>query len=64
MIILDALVACIIFKIFGIKGLYCLGMTALITFMRFVSRVSYMCDLIETTIYFLGNEDKEEAENE
>lgn len=64
MILLDALVSCIIFKIFGIKGLYCLGMTALITFMRFVGRMSYMCDLIETTIYFLGDEDKKEAKNE
>lgn len=61
MILLDALVAGLVFKFFGVNGLYCLAITALITCLRLSYKTSRFYDTFEAVLYFMCEEEEEEV---
>lgn len=59
MMILDAIVACILIKIFGTECIYAVGLTALLTFLRLSEKFNRSMDLFELIVENLFVEENE-----
>ena len=58
MILFDAIVAWVIFKIFGVQGLWVLAITCGVTFLRLSGRLGWILTLIENGLIGMKEEDK------
>lgn len=58
MLIIDALVAGLIFKIFGEQGLWILAITCGVTFLRLSGRLGWIFRILEDGIIEIEEEDK------
>lgn len=58
MILFDAIVAWVIFKIFGVDGAWILGITCCVTFLRLSGRLGWILTLIENGLIGMKEEDK------
>ena len=57
MILLDALVAGLIFKIFGVQGLWVLAITCGVTFLRLSGRLGWIFAVIENSLIEIEEEE-------
>ena len=57
MLIIDALVAGLIFKIFGEQGLWILAITCCVTFLRLSGRLNYIFRILEDGIIEIEEEE-------
>ena len=57
MLIIDALVAGLIFKIFGEKGLWILAITCGVTFLRLSGRLGWIFNVLENSLIEVEEEE-------
>lgn len=58
MLIIDALVAGLIFKIFGEQGLWILAITCGVTFLRLSGRLGWIFNVIENSLIEIEEEEE------
>ena len=59
MILIDALVAGLIFKIFGEQGLWVLAITCGVTFLRLSGRLGWIFNAVENSIIEIEEEEEQ-----
>ena len=59
MIIIDALVAGLIFKIFGEQGLWVLAITCGVTFLRLSGRLGWIFNAVENSLIEIEEEEEQ-----
>lgn len=57
MILFDAIVAWVIFKLFGVQGLWILAVTCGVTFLRFSGRLGWIFTVIENSLIEVEEEE-------
>lgn len=57
MILFDAIVAWVIFKIFGVQGLWALAITCGVTFLRLSGRLGWIFTAIENSLIEIEEEE-------
>ena len=57
MILFDAIVAWVIFKIFGVQGLWILAITCSVTFLRLSGRLGWIFAVIENSLIEIEEEE-------
>lgn len=60
MLIFDAAVACLIFKIFGEQGLWALAITCMVTILRTARNINRFCKDIEQEAYAMITEEEDD----
>ena len=58
MILFDAIVAWVIFKIFGVQGLWVLAITCGVTFLRLSGRFGWIFSVIENSLIEVEKEEE------
>lgn len=64
MLILDALFALVLYKLFGVNALYILGITACVSFIRGWGKVTFVFGVYQEAIYKKLAEQQEVQEDE
>ena len=59
MILIDALVAGLIFKIFGEQGLWVLAITCGVTFLRLSGRLGWIFNVVENSLIEIEEEEEQ-----
>ena len=59
MLIIDALVAGLIFKIFGEQGLWILAITCGVTFLRLSGRLGWIFNVVENSLIEIEEEEEQ-----
>ena len=58
MILFDAIVAWVIFKIFGVQGLWVLAITCCVTFLRLSGRLGWIFNVLENGLIEVEKEEE------
>lgn len=58
MILFDAIVAWVIFKIFGVQGLWVLAITCGVTFLRLSGRLGWIFNAVENSLIEIEEEEE------